>query len=158
MAKSIKALLGKYWLVQIIIISILGLYALLATLSLGLILVDPTLVFPSLNNSQENATFTVVIMFESNVPNKNITWNPVIVNENSSISLFDILNSSVALSGTEYSGLGFFVTGINGLMQSSSYYWQYYYYSFQQHDWILAPVGVSSFIVDSNTYIRFILG
>ena len=64
MAKSIKALLGKYWLVQIIIISILGLYALLATLSLGLILVDPTLVFPSLNNSQENATFTVVIMFE----------------------------------------------------------------------------------------------
>ena len=154
----LKILLGKYWLVQIIIIAILGVYTLLATLSLGLVMTDPTLVFPNLNNTHNNTTFTVVIMFESNVPSKNITWDPVIVKENGSMSLFTILNSTVRLSGIYYAGLGFFITGINGLMQTSSYSRQYYYYTFQHHNWILAPIGVSSFIVDADMYFRIVLG
>lgn len=148
--------LGKFWFPQLLVIITLIVYSGLLTLGLGLVINNPGLFFPvSPDDLEDIDNYQIVLIFDSQVENKLITWEPIVVERNYSTTLFEVMNSTLVLEGRHFEGLGFLVEGINGLHQDSTNFWFIYYFDLEL-GWISSPVGVSSFLVHSNISFRFI--
>ncbi len=154
---DLKDILGRYWLPQLVVFGTLLTYSLLLTTGVTLLVADPDRFFPHLgsNDNQTNDSFQVVLLFESKVSDKPITWDPIIVKFSNTTTLFAVMNSSLTISGKYHGDLGFFVEGINGLKQTTSSFWLYEYYDFDD-GWVETPVGISLFRISSNKHFRWI--
>ena len=153
---NIEKYFGKLWAVQLIILLVISIYAIVATMSLGLIILNPSLLPQKIinssfeNKSEEN--FTVTVFFQSSDKNNPITWDPVFHSYSSPISLYKILNSSVNLTGIEYPNLGYYISGINGVLQYDNYYWHIYLYV--KGSWVYSSYGASSLIFNSTSFVK----
>ena len=159
---NLKTTFGKYWLIQVVIISTLLIYSLLLTAGIGLIISNPDIIFtnnPRTRNEAEpllgESSISVMIIFNSQVEGKPITWDTLVVEINQSETLFQVMNSSLNLSGTSFGALGFLVEGINGLLQDNTNFWLFEYYTTEQK-WLSSSFGVSSFIITSDSFFRWI--
>ncbi len=155
-------MLGKYWLIQVFIISTLLIYSLLLTAGISLIITNSEINFSNNSSTRNQAEplladslSLVIIIFDSKVDGKPITWDTVLVEINQTKTLFEVMNSSLNLSGSSFGSLGFLVEGINGLHQDSTNFWLFEYYTAEQK-WISSSFGVSSFIINSDSIFRWI--
>ncbi|MHA2363928.1 MAG: hypothetical protein ACXAC7_08210 [Candidatus Hodarchaeales archaeon] len=148
---------GKYWLSQIILFFILFSYSFLLTTGITLMVSNPENFFPHLgqNSNDENNEYSIVLIFESKVNTKPITWDPVIIKRNYTTTLFNVMNSTLTISGKTFGSFGYFVEEINGLKQDNSNFWRYEYFNID-NEWSESPVGISSFQINTNSYFRWI--
>lgn len=93
-------------------------------------------------SSQDLITITVKINNGSYIISKNI-----LLPKNS--TAFDAFNKTAKLNYTIDPIYGAFVSGINDLEQGNGYYWMFYV------DDELAPVGVSSYILNRSLTLEF---
>ncbi|MHA1983900.1 MAG: hypothetical protein ACW967_06065 [Candidatus Hodarchaeales archaeon] len=140
--------------VALIIIVILFGYSFFLSIGLILIVGYPEEFFPNPDITTSD-NFNVIIIFESTDINNPITWDPIIDYYNKSLPLFTVLNSSLSLEGKNFGGLGFFISGINGIGQYDDYYWQVYYLK-DHKNWDYSAIGVSSIIIDSDSIFKLI--
>ncbi len=147
--------LGKYWFIQITLITALVLYSILASVSI-FVLVDNNGLGSS--NTQENSKEVVIsIIFDSQVSSKPITWNSVVTTVKTNSTLFNVMNRTFSIAGHNYISQGFFITKINNITQDGTNSWTYYYYS-KGSGWIYALSGVSHFILNHDYQIKWVYG
>lgn len=148
-----KFLFGKYWVFQFFIIGVLILYGSIATVSLFVLTENNQIL-----STQKTNTVVVTIIFESNVPQKPITWNPIVEEVKTNTSLFTVMNENLNLTGVWYNNSGgYFVKGINSIEQYSINTWNLYYF-LKGSGWIYSSKGVSEFILNHDYQIKWVFG
>ncbi|OLS19877.1 MAG: hypothetical protein HeimC3_43160 [Candidatus Heimdallarchaeota archaeon LC_3] len=141
---------AKNWKAISFIIGILFSYSVLISVGISFIQLN-------LNESSpfDQNKVIVVIIFESKDITNPIIWDPIIKDINQTVSLFDILNSTLFIEIIDYGSLGFLITGISGIHQYNNYYWQIYKLN-SQMDWEYSSLGASAIYINSNSYYRLI--
>ena len=154
-ANWLKKNLGKYWLIQILIISVLIIYSLFTSVSI-LFLVNENGLNPS-NNSNDSSSVVITVIFESKVSSKPITWNAVVNKVHNGSTLLEFMNSTFTISGTSYGTMGYLITQINSIKNDNTNFWTYYYFT-KDSGWIYSSFGVSQFILNKDTQIKWVFG
>ena len=141
---------AKNWKVISLIIAILFSYSVLISVGISFIQIN------QMNNSPSDINkSTVVIIFESKDITNPITWDPIVVDVNQTVSLFSILNSTLLLETIDYGSLGLLITSINGVQMYNDYYWQIFILNTQK-DWVYSSLGASTLFINSNSYYRIV--
>ena len=146
----ISRLLGKYWLLQIITAGVVASYAL--GMSVGILLL-----IESTQPHQPVENVSVLLIIESNHPSYPLNYSDfstVTVN----LTLIEHINNTIGREnwdGVKYGVAGWFIKRIFNVTEEGSWHWLYYYRIPGEIQWILTPVGVSSFKLNQDYEIRF---
>ena len=151
----LKKSFGKYWLFQIILISVLILYSLFSTISI-FYLVNENGLNPS-SNSSDSSSVILTVIFDSKAPSKPITWNSVVNKVRNGSTLLEFMNTTFKINGTSYGKLGYLINEINSIKNDNSNFWTYYYFS-KDSGWIYSSFGVSNFVLNKDYQIKWVFG
>lgn len=151
---KVKELLNVYWLPHLLFTFAMIGYALLSTAGLVLVTTQGLGVGINGDSSTPGAIFYISVTFESRDLQNPVTWDPVVVKTNRSMTLLAVLNASVVLTGDLHPA-GFYISGINNISEHDNFYWQIYYFQ-EKNGWIYSSAGASSLVASSDSFFRMI--
>lgn len=147
----ISKLLGKYWLLQFLIVGVLASYA--VGMSVGILLF-----IESTQPDQSAENVSVLLIIESKHPSYPLNYSDlstVPVN----LTLIEHINNTIGREnwdGVKYGVAGWFIKRIFNVTEEGSWYWLYYYRNPGETKWISSSWGVSSFKLNQDYEIRFV--
>jgi hypothetical protein len=147
--------LGKYWLIQILIIASLVIYSLFATVSIFILANETSNINP--NNSSSENSIIIVFIFESKVAEKPITWDSAVIEVKNNSDLFSVMNNSFQIGGSSFGSQGFLIEEINSLKNDLFNFWTFYYFELG-NGWIYSASGVSNFILHHDFQFKWVFG